>query len=254
MKTYKEICQSSKKSFISEKEYHLLSFKEYITERLQFTTREAFSKQLIANNCDLLDYVSSRNGNNYILIGKVLEIYSTGDSLEDKVRNFNSFLEKYSYRVSRIIRALSGIYVEIVPENFRDSPTEDFKNLYIHLSPVDKLDDTGLKPKSSKSVDSIDMYDERIYLLPLTSLLDDMVDLDDEDAIFKSIYGATAKVAQLFNLRRAVKLDYWVYLVNLGKQPMQTYRDPEYTERNAVYVKNFIKPEVITKIGKIEKE
>lgn len=254
MKSYRDMCHNSTDNFLSEKQYNILSFKEYITERLQFTTRGDFEKQLRANKCELLDYATTRNGNRYILLGKVLDLYSSGASLEEQILNFNKFLQKYSYRVSRIIRTMSKLYVEIVPENFRDLPTRDFQNLYIHLSRTDGLDAIGMKPKSSKSVDALDMYDERVYLFPLSALLEDTVDIDDEDKVFNSIYKSTERIVKMFNSMRAEKRDYFVYLVDLSKQSMQTYQDPEYTERSAVYVKNYIKPVAIRKIGKIYKE
>lgn len=252
MKDYNDICADSPYSYISDEHHEFLSFKQYITERLKFTTRDDFIRQLKANNCDLMSFRIKVQGDRYILKQEVLDVFSHGDTLAEKILNFNKFLEKYSYRFAKLIRTVDGErYVEIVPENDSDNPEIGLKNMYIHLSKIDDLDSIGLKPKQSTSLDANEVYDYRTFLFPIQSLLDGDVDLDDENAIFLSIYNSAKEVVDKFNSRRHEKQKYWVYLVNLNEQLMPIYRDPMFITKNAVYVKNPIKGENIDKIGRI---
>ena len=257
MKDYKDMCNLAAAEgihpdlYIDEKTYEKLSFKSYITERLRFTNKADFLRQLKANNCNLLDYSSYSNGDKFVLIEKVLDVFSTGDTLAEKILNFNKFLEKYSYRFSRIIRTPNANFIEIVPENYLIKPHMGFKNLYIHFSPADELDIKGIRAKSSRDVE-LDHYDYRVYLFPLYPLVDDaFVDLSDENAIFDTIYRASEQIVQSLNRGKNKRLSFWVYSIDLSKANMQIYKDPQYTMRNAVYVKNFIKSEFVEKIGRI---
>ena len=252
MKDYNDICSESPYSYLANDHYEMLSFKQYITERLKFTTRDDFKLQLKANRCKLLDHVVKEAGDRYILTKDVLEEFATGDTIAERILNFNKFLEKYSYRFAKLIRTASGTqFVEIVPENDTDNPEIGLKDLYIHLSKLNSLDKTGLKPKQSISIEANEIYDHRTFLFPIQSLLDSDTDIDDENAVFLSIYNAAKDVVEKFNLRRKENESYWVYLVDLSNQKMPVYRDPMFLTRNAVYVKNPVKPENVEKIGRI---
>lgn len=252
MKDYNDICADSPYSYISNDHYEMLSFKQFITERLKFTTRDDFKLQLKANRCDLLNYSVKEAGDRYILRIEVLDKYASGVTIAEKILTFNRFLEKYSYRFAKLIRSVDGSrFVEIVPENDTDSPEIGLKNLYIHLSKIDNLDSVGMIPKQSTSIDANEVYDFRMFLFPVQSLLDGDVDIDDENAIFLSIYNSAKEIVEKFNSRRGENERYWVYLVNLQNQQMPIYRDPMFLTRRAVYVKNPIKSDNIDKIGRI---
>ena len=159
-------------------------------------------------------------------------------------------LNQFNYRFARI-RAVSGIdYIEIVPENERLVPNTDFNNLYIHISPNPNLDIIGIKSKSAVGRDKFENYSSRIYLFPVESLISDMESYDEAD-YFNAIYDSVRYYVTKFNAVKGTKDTYYVYLVNLKNTKFELYKDQMFSSNDACYILNYIKPDIVEKIGRI---
>ena len=121
---------------------------------------------------------------------------------------------------------------------------------YIHLSPVDSLDSTGIRCKSSGKFET---YEPRIYLFPLSSLVDPH---SPPDKMYAGLEKECTKIARLFNdtyLKKKVieqREIYYMYLVDLPTA-FQRYDDFSF-DRLSVYILNNITPDKVAKIGVLE--
>lgn len=248
MKDYKFLCEKYG-AFLSEDEEYYFSFREAICEYLYYTERDNLIKQLKRKNSWLLNYIMPFKGNKFFLNGSVLAKFK-GKTEEEKLTKLNDTLNQFNYRFARI-KAVSGIdYIEIVPENERLVPNTDFNNLYIHISPNPNLDVIGIKSKSAVGRDKFENYSSRIYLFPIESLISD-IESYDEDDYFNAIYDSVRYYVTKFNTVKGTKDTYYVYLVNLKNTKFELYKDRMFSSNDACYILNYIKPDIVEKIGKI---
>ena len=189
------------------------------------------------------------NGNKFFLNSSVLAKFK-GKTEEEKLSRLNDMLNQFNYRFARI-KALSGIdYIEIVPENERLTPKIDFNDLYIHISPNPNLDVLGIKTKSAVGRDKFENYSSRIYLFPIESLISDMESYNEDD-YFGAIYDSVRYYVAKFNTVKGTKDTYYIYLVNLKNTKFELYKDQMFSSTDACYILNYIKPDIVEKIGKI---
>lgn len=248
MKDYKFLCEKYG-AFLSEDEEYYFSFREAICEHLYYTERDSLIKQLKRKNSWLLNYIMPFKGNKFFLNGSVLAKFK-GKTKEEKLTRLNDMLNQFNYRFARIKNVSDIDYIEIVPENERMAPNTDFKNLYIHISPVDNLDIIGIKPKSSVGRDKFENYTNRVFLFPIESLITDMESFDEDD-YFKAVYDTVRYYATKFNTVKKTKDTYYVYFVNLKNTKFELYKDQMFSSNDACYILNYIKPDIIEKIGKV---
>ena len=248
MKDYKQLCEKYG-AFLSEDEEYLYSFRETICEHLFYTEKDNFIKHLKRDNSYFLNYLTPFKGNKFLLNCSILNKFH--EKTEDKkIKQLNIELGKYNYRFCRFYKKFDIEYIEIIPENERLKPNEDFKNLYIHLSPKDNLDETGIRPKSAAGRNKFENYDSRTYLFPIESLITDLESFNEDD-YFNAVYDSVKYYVIKFNTVKKTSENYFVYLVNLKNTKFEIYKDQLFSSNNACYILNFIKPELIEKIGKI---
>ena len=118
--------------------------------------------------------------------------------------------------------------IYITPKNQKE-PLHIGEQEYYHCSLASNLDKTGIRLKSRKVDNDYDVYEDRIYLVPVALTSDpneiiDMVALEHD----------------------CDKSKVYVYKVTLPKG-YEVYQDP--TKREAVYVTNAIPSKYITKIN-----
>lgn len=118
--------------------------------------------------------------------------------------------------------------IYITPKNQKE-PLNIGAQEYYHCSLAKDLDKSGLRLKSRKVDNDYDVYDDRIYLVPV-ALAGDPNEIID-------------MVASEHNCDKS---EVYVYKVTLPKG-YEVYQDP--TKREAVYVTNAIPPKYITKIN-----
>lgn len=248
MKDYKFLCEKYG-AFLSEDEEYYFSFREAICEHLYYTERDNLIKQLKRKNSWLLNYLMPFKGNKFLLSMLVLAKFK-GTTEEEKLIKLNTMLNQFNYRFARI-KAVSGIdYIEIVPENERFVPNADFNDLYIHISPNPNLDIIGIKPKSAVGRNKFENYSSRIYLFPIESLISDIKSYNEDD-YFNAIYDSVSYYATKFNTVKGTKDTYYIYLVNLKNTKFELYKDQMFSSKDACYTMNYIKSNIIEKIGKI---
>lgn len=248
MKDYKFLYEKYG-SFLTEDEEYYFSFRESICEHLYYTEKDNLIKQLKRKNSWLLNYIMPFKGNKFLLNGSVL-IKFKGTTENKKILELNTFLNQFNYRFSRI-RTINGIdYIEIVPENEQMKPNTDFNGLYIHISSKPDLDIIGIRPKSATGREKFENYTNRVYLFPIETLITDM-DSYDEDDYFNAVYDSVRYYATKFNTVKRTKDIYYVYLINLKDSKFELYKDQQFSSAEACYILNFIKPDIIEKIGKI---
>ena len=130
------------------------------------------------------------------------------------------------------------------------TPNTDFNDLYIHISPNPNLDVLGIKTKSSVGRDKFENYSDRIYLFPIESLISDMESYNEDD-YFDAIYDSVRYYVTKFNTVKGTKDTYYIYLVNLKNTKFELYKDQMFSSTDACYILNYIKPDIVEKIGKI---
>lgn len=118
--------------------------------------------------------------------------------------------------------------IYITPKNQKE-PLNIGAQEYYHCSLAANLDKSGLRLKSRKVDNDYDVYEDRIYLVPV-ALAGDPNEIIDMVA----------------SEHDCDKSEVYVYKVTLPKG-YEVYQDP--TKREAVYVTNAIPPKYITKIN-----
>lgn len=190
-----------------------------------------FSKYVVHPPCgDFMGYVMVGDG--------VLE-------LADR-EHLAELAQKFSYRLANLDMKYGLIFK---PDHARAEIPISTK--YIHLSPVDDLQRTGIRCKSSRRFEE---YTPRIYLLPLGTLVDHHLPPDE---MFDQTMEACSKVARRFNdvyLHNgsiSERESYFVYLIDLP-EAFAVY-DGMSSRDGSVYVINEIPPVFVQKIGHLEK-
>ena len=118
---------------------------------------------------------------------------------------------------------------------------------YVHVSPVDNLDVTGIRCKASGRFEE---YSPRIFLRPLSSLIPPGI---KQDKFYDAVTGSCLTMAHMFNekyLARGIidkRESYYVYLVELP-ETFPVYKDTSY-DKPSVYVLNNIAADRVRKIG-----
>ena len=142
----------------------------------------------------------------------------------------------------------SVLYLTFKPDH---SPSDlPIENKYIHISPVDTLFIDGIRCKSSGRLEA---YEPRIYLRPISSMVDLNLPPDD---MYASLINSCKIMAGMFNYKYISRHiidtpeDYYVYMVELPEN-FPVYRDVSY-DKPSVYVENNIMPDHVTRIGFIE--
>ena len=161
-------------------------------------------------------------------------------------KQLSELAQKFSYRLANLDMKYGLVFK---PDHARAEIPLSTK--YIHLSPVDDLQRTGIRCKASRRFEA---YTPRIYLLPLGTLVDHHLPPDE---MYDQTMEACRKVARRFNDvyvgNRIIpeRESYFVYLVNLP-EAFQVYDDMS-SHDGSVYVINEIPPVFIQKMGRLEK-
>jgi hypothetical protein len=210
-------------------------FERRLDESLYFKDFDKFKKQidtLIPNF--FKKYVERWAGNDVYVKYEIFKDYP--------INKFIEILDICSYRIAR-----KGIaFVLIRPEH---DIVEKFDNLYIHLSKIDNLDRIGIKCKSSGKFEE---YKPRIFLYPIKSVLNGIVeDWNDIDEIRNKLYKECKEIADSFNRMYSEDESYSCYLITLPEN-FKTYKDP-LNERYAVYIENNIPSPFIQNLGLINR-
>lgn len=201
----------------------------FLTENLYFTTVEKFIKQMKLNIQNFDKFIADIRGNRIKLVKSILDII-------DKEK-LSKIVSKYSYRIA----TENWLYIELVPE--KDEQTK-LTNYYIHLSPISKLDCTGIKCKTSGKFEN---YEPRIYLYPLH--LSKSIDASDFDLIYRLVYKKCEGISITFNQIYNENKTYKIYMVELPKN-FTIYTDPS-NEDEAVYIENNIPAKCVHYLGYI---
>ena len=120
--------------------------------------------------------------------------------------------------------------IYITPINQSAKLNDGKDNVYWHVSMAKHLDQTGIRLRSRKIDNEFDIYDDRIYLLPVSS-----------EGELKQII---EDIASEHNVEVSEIIPYEVRL----PKGYEIYQDP--TKIAAVYVTNVIPAKYVTKINK----
>ena len=151
---------------------------DVLTESLYYYNPEKFIKQMKLVIPDFTNYVYKQSHNDLLLHLTILDKFKSQKDFED-------LLDKYCYR----IRQITMLYVVIGPEYNLSNRNEDY---YVHLSPINNLQEIGIEPRSSNRFEK---YTPRIYLFKLSEL----VDYDNTMAnIAEDLYYSCRSIVKLF--------------------------------------------------------
>lgn len=212
-------------------EYSIRRCGDILTESLYFQSIDKFLKQVKLEIPDFEKYIKSVSGNKIVLSNDILDRYAT-------INDFKKILDKFCYRINKV----AGFDMIIGPEYNLAVNNEKY---YVHLSPIDKLDETGIEPKSSGKFED---YSPRIFLFKLSEL----VDYDNSmENIAEDLYYSCKSIVEKFNDVYKENKTYYVYLIKLVDVRIDIFIDNNYVSKNACYIFDKIPAQFVTKITKI---